>query len=124
SCRLQLLARIVNEAPPVRDLLAQHRASARRQLVVAALGLLAVGGRRLAICLAQQPGVEQALNGFVQRARAKPHGAAGQGLDLELDAVAVPRALGEGQEDVEDGRRERASQGSHRRYISQYDMYR
>ena len=82
------------------------------QRVVAALRLLAVGRIfAAAAALFDQPAVLQPLDRFVQRPGAEADRAAGALLDVLLDRVAVPRPVGEGEQDVSDREGQRLSGG-------------
>ena len=96
-----------------------------RQLVVAPLRFLPVGRlREHHDGLACQPGIEQTLNGGVQRARPEPHSPVASRFGLLLDRVAVPRAVRQRQQEVQDGGGQRTTKVRRAggRDISRYDM--
>jgi hypothetical protein len=82
---------------------AQHTPSAIGEAVVAALRLLAVQRIRSGRLL-DRPFVLQALNRLVQGAGTDADRALGAAFDLLLDGIAVLGAVGEDQQDVENGR--------------------
>src|SRR3954471_23035293 len=84
----------------------QHRAPEIRQQVVTAALVILFGGRTI-VRLDNQRLVEQALEQRVERSAAQPDQAVSPCLDLADDAVAVPRLVGQREQDLERERGQR-----------------
>src|SRR5688500_18879042 len=102
--QLRMGARAFDDGPELVDLVPQNGPSFRSEGVIAALRLLSVLGIRRAR-LFDQLAVEQPLNRFVECARPEPDGAAGPFQNVLLDRVAMARAFGEREQDMDDRER-------------------
>src|SRR5687767_13890586 len=111
-------AGLVDHEAELPDFSPQGIPAAIRQLVVTALGLLAVPGVGLPGRLRDQAAVLEPLNGLVERARAEADAAVGPRFDILLDGIAVLRPAGQGEHDVENRERQRAL--GHGRVVRRY----
>ena len=106
SAREALLAREPDEPFDAPELGARDGFAERRHPVVAAALVVQVGRGPLAR-LEDQPLLQHALDGSVERARAEPQLAARAGFDVLDDGVAVAILLRDGEQDVKRGGRQR-----------------
>src|SRR5437868_11903407 len=95
-------ARLAHELRETGDLGARGLPAAGRDPVVAPPRIVATGALPL-VELLDQPVVEHALEGAVERAGAEAQRAVGARGDVPHDRVAVAVAVGERDEDVENG---------------------